>query len=137
MDKPLLLSTASVYGTRGVVSFRFPMKTLMDIFSNVEFCDASFYLVTYDGEVLVQGLPKMSVTFDGNNTRASLDLVDSRRNARDYLGDLPRKVENDASFGALPLTLEGRRSSSIALKLTSMEFNRCMYWPFRTKSSRT
>ncbi|GAB2212888.1 hypothetical protein Drorol1_Dr00020889 [Drosera rotundifolia] len=109
MGERLLLSTASVYGTRGVISFGFPVKTLMDIFSNVKSYDASLYLVTYDGEVLVQGLPKMSVTFDGNNTRASLDLVDSRKNARGYLGDVPCKVENGASFGASTFDIGGKK----------------------------
>ncbi|KAL9252427.1 Histidine kinase CKI1-like protein [Drosera capensis] len=51
----------------------------------------------------------MSVTFDGNYTIASLDLIDSRRNAKDYLGDVPCTVENGASFGASTFDIGGKK----------------------------
>ncbi|GAB2240369.1 hypothetical protein Droror1_Dr00020887 [Drosera rotundifolia] len=97
MGERLLLSTASVYGTRGVISFGFPVKTLMDIFSNVESYDASLYLVTYDGEVLVQGLPKMSVTFDVVESSVSRAETERREGGREREGG--GGVENCRSVG--------------------------------------
>lgn len=61
----LFLNSASVNG-KGVISFGFPVKIMLNYLNDMDIQGGSLYLATRDGKVLKEGLRNTQVLFDGN-----------------------------------------------------------------------
>nr|XP_043633370.1 histidine kinase CKI1-like [Erigeron canadensis] len=61
----LVLNTARVH-ENGVISIGFELKSLMDVFTGIKPSSGGLYLVTKDGKILSNGVPKTRIFLEGN-----------------------------------------------------------------------